>query len=407
MPFFVYTRAALLLGAVNTIASPLRAQLSAGAGIGALAERRSAPDWQRSPLFRSTIRYDQRWSQLGLDGVVIRAGDGLRLERGFAHGTFAPPPVGPLRFIATGHVEQLAPPLVATRTALTVETALSATIGAGGVWVGAALERVREIDSLPGAPLLRIGGWRRFGNAMVTISSASHATRFGGRGPSFREVPFSDSVVTDTGVFWHTGTRTERTPAVRSLLRRWSDLELRGSWAVGRAAFDVAAGTRRGLDSLGQSTWARVGTAVEITPRLAITAAAGREPSRIILGIPPARYARIGLRVAPAALSRPGLPAPVRASAAAFAIRGADSGYYVVSVRVPRARTVELSGDFDAWTPISLQQTRPGVWEVTLRLAPGTYRMNLRVDGDRWTAPPGTPAVADEFNGTVGLVVVR
>jgi hypothetical protein len=33
--------------------------------------------------------------------------------------------------------------------------------------------------------------------------------------------------------------------------------------------------------------------------------------------------------------------------------------------------------------------------------------MNLRVDGDRWTAPPGTPAVADEFNGTVGLVVVR
>jgi hypothetical protein len=101
------------------------------------------------------------------------------------------------------------------------------------------------------------------------------------------------------------------------------------------------------------------------------------------------------------------LPTPVRASAARFAVRRADSGYYVVSIQVPRARTVELSGDFDAWTPIPLQQIRPGVWEVSLRLAPGTYRMNLRIDGDRWTAPPGTPAVADEFNGTVGLVIIR
>jgi hypothetical protein len=387
--------------------SPLRAQLSAGAGIGALAERRSAPEWQRSPLFRSTLRYDQRWSQLGLDGVVIRSGDGLRLERGLVHGTFAPPPVGVLRLSANGQLEQLAPSLVAARTALTLEAALSATVGAGGAWIGAAVEGVREMDSLPGSPMLRVGGWRRFGNAMITISSASHAMRLGGRSASFREVPFQDSVLTDSGLVWRTLTRTERVPGVRSKLRRWSDVELRGSWAVGRAAFDVAAGTRRGLDSLRQSTWARVGTAVELTPRLAITAAAGREPSRIILGIPPARYARIGLRVAPAALARPSLPAPVRASPAAFAIRSADSGYYVVSVRVPRARTVELSGDFDAWTPIALQQTRPGIWDVTLRLAPGTYRINVRVDGDRWTAPPGTPTVADEFNGTVGLVVVR
>jgi hypothetical protein len=242
---------------------------------------------------------------------------------------------------------------------------------------------------------------------MLTVTSASHAMRMGGRGETFHQIQGFDSLATDTGLVLRPSTKTVRVPPVPSRLRRWSDVEFRGSWSLGPAAFDVAAGARRGLDSLRYATWARVGTAIELTPMLSITAAAGREPSRIVLGIPPARYARLGLRVAPAALSRPALPAPVRASPASFAIRGADSGYYVVSVRVPRARTVELSGDFDAWTPIALQQVRPGVWEVALRLASGTYRMNLRVDGDRWTAPPGTPTVADEFNGTVGLVVVR
>jgi hypothetical protein len=33
--------------------------------------------------------------------------------------------------------------------------------------------------------------------------------------------------------------------------------------------------------------------------------------------------------------------------------------------------------------------------------------MNVRIDGDQWRAPPGMATVADEFNGTVGIVVVR
>jgi hypothetical protein len=33
--------------------------------------------------------------------------------------------------------------------------------------------------------------------------------------------------------------------------------------------------------------------------------------------------------------------------------------------------------------------------------------MNLRVDGERWIAPPGTATIDDDFNGRVGLVIVR
>jgi hypothetical protein len=383
------------------------AQLSAAAGIGALAEQRATDVWQRSPTLRPTLRYDSPWSQIGVDGLITRSSDGLRIDRGFANAAVAPAPFGPFRVSATAQVERFAPAFTDARTSLTLETSLAAQLGAGGFWIGAAAERVQNVDSVPATPLLRVGGWRRFGGAIITVTSGSHAMRLGGTGASFRDVLVRDSLVTDTGVVWTTTSKPQRVPAVPSRLWRWSDLEVRGSWSFGRAAFDAAAGTRRGLDSLRHAAWARVGTAIELTPRLSITAGVGREPNRVVLGLPPARYLRLGLRVAPAALMRPMLPTPVRSSAARFAVRSADSGYYVVAIQVPRARTVELSGDFDAWTPIPLQQVRPGVWEVSLHLAPGTYRMNVRVDGDRWAAPPGTPTVADEFNGTVGLVVIR
>jgi hypothetical protein len=40
-------------------------------------------------------------------------------------------------------------------------------------------------------------------------------------------------------------------------------------------------------------------------------------------------------------------------------------------------------------------------------MTPGTHRVNVRVNGDTWTAPPGMPTVDDEFNGRVGIIVVR
>ena len=77
-----------------------------------------------------------------------------------------------------------------------------------------------------------------------------------------------------------------------------------------------------------------------------------------------------------------------------------------MSIRVPSARSVELSGDFNGWHALRLREVRPDVWEATLALSPGTHRVNIRVNGDAWTAPPGLASTNDEFNGTVGLLVV-
>jgi len=49
---------------------------------------------------------------------------------------------------------------------------------------------------------------------------------------------------------------------------------------------------------------------------------------------------------------------------------------------------------------------RPNVWETVLDLRAGAHRVNLRVNGDSWVAPPGLPTADDDFNGTVGLIVV-
>jgi hypothetical protein len=42
-----------------------------------------------------------------------------------------------------------------------------------------------------------------------------------------------------------------------------------------------------------------------------------------------------------------------------------------------------------------------------LRLAPGTYRINLRIDGGAWEELPGYPTARDEFGGVVGVIVVE
>jgi hypothetical protein len=76
-------------------------------------------------------------------------------------------------------------------------------------------------------------------------------------------------------------------------------------------------------------------------------------------------------------------------------------------VRVPDARSVELSADFTDWKPIALQRGDTDEWEATLPIAPGLHRLTIRVDGDAWTIPPGVASVPDEFHGTVGVIVVK
>ena len=70
-----------------------------------------------------------------------------------------------------------------------------------------------------------------------------------------------------------------------------------------------------------------------------------------------------------------GEPPEVRPPATAFSIERAaqGSGLRVVTVRVPGARTVEISGDFTGWKPVAMQEVSPNRWEATLAIAPGSH----------------------------------
>jgi hypothetical protein len=83
-----------------------------------------------------------------------------------------------------------------------------------------------------------------------------------------------------------------------------------------------------------------------------------------------------------------------------------NHGTVRIRVRAAHARRVELSGEPFGWKPVELTRVQHGWWQADRPMRPGTYRMSVRVDGRRWTAPPGYPPLRDEFGGEVSLVTV-
>ena len=105
---------------------------------------------------------------------------------------------------------------------------------------------------------------------------------------------------------------------------------------------------------------------------------------------------------------RPWTLIPALALAAAFVLLVArpDATPTAATVTVrfvlfaPNAQQVALAGTFNQWdqaaTPLVRSGT-PGVWTATLTLPVGQHQYAFVVDGARWVADPGAPAVDDGF----------
>jgi 1,4-alpha-glucan branching enzyme len=83
------------------------------------------------------------------------------------------------------------------------------------------------------------------------------------------------------------------------------------------------------------------------------------------------------------------------------------NGRRTIRVHAPAARSVEVMGDFTAWQPLALTPASGGWWTATLAIAPGTYQLNVRVNGGGWDVPAGVLETVDEFGARVGLLVLR
>ncbi len=400
---------AIVISSIGRAEAQSIARFSSALDVGALVQREGVDLWQGASRLAPSLRLDQRFARLSLDGSVVGSGQTVMLNHGTLDAAFSPAPMGALRLNVGGRAERLASSAYSPRTVTTLESSLSVSAGAGGAWLGAAVEHASQVDSGTVQPLLRAGVWRQIGEAMISVTTASRSARLGGKSSTLRTVFFADSIRNDTTgqmqYFQRLQTRGEA--GKPSVAKFWSEIEIGASWSGGPLALDASFGARPAIDVFPRAFWGRLSAVVQATPGVAFIASGGNDPARISIGVPAMRVATLGLRLSTAALLRPVRTIPVRPTTAAFELRPLGANVYVVILHVPRARTVELSGDFGRWKPIALDETHPDVWETTLTLPPGAYRMNLRVDGDQWRAPPGMATVADEFNGTVGILVVR
>lgn len=383
--------------AVTVAFTPLSAQVGVGLGVGSGVGQIGTGAWLRESRVSPSLRYDAPVGFLRLDASALERAGALSLDHAAIDAALSSPALGPLRLDVTGQFRESR--FDSTRSA-SVGSALSLKHRGSGVWVGTTHERDMQAG-------FQLGAWQIVRSALVSLSSRSRTELTTTRSI----VTVIDSFYSDTAGWQKVGRNVERTQRTRS--RPWSDVEGRLDWSGGRLTLSAVM-TRSNLprtqDSLSQArslTWGSINTTLRINPRVSLITTVGTLPTTAHSDALESRYATLGFRFAHAALLRDPPPAAVRPAATAFRLLPVEPGVYRVVLRSPAARTVEISGDFNQWKPVALTQTSPDVWEVTLPLAAGTYRLNVRVNGDAWTAPPGLPAVDDEFSGRVGLLVVK
>jgi hypothetical protein len=82
-------------------------------------------------------------------------------------------------------------------------------------------------------------------------------------------------------------------------------------------------------------------------------------------------------------------------------------GEVIFAARFDNAKSVQIAGDFNNWSPVSTPMTaaaKPGDWKTRVALRPGRYRYRFVVDG-RWTTDPSNTYVESNQFGELNNIV--
>lgn len=170
--------------------------------------------------------------------------------------------------------------------------------------------------------------------------------------------------------------------------------------------------------SANAKSWASVSGVLWLTPRMGVAVGGGSYPVDPTQGFPGGRFVSLSLRFGQrrptqppnnqSSQQSPSVMAPEIVPAASGLLVSRGGGDLVtLQVNVPGAQLVEINGDFTNWIPVPLVPAAGDRWSVSVRIKRGKYQMNMRVDGGQWIVPPGLLSMADEFGGTVGLLVIE
>lgn len=280
------------------------------------------------------------------------------------------------------------------RTAEAIAQGRGHLVSAGdrGLWLGAGGGHAWR--SPAGGAVVRadVGAWAQLGDATVRLTAAHNSV--GIRTRQVSAEPNMTAEVIDTRSEW-----------IAKETVRFVDTEAHVSWSHARVALDALAGRRMVRDGERTNTWL-LGGSVMLTDRLAIVAATGVSAFDVAQGLPGGRYATIALRITTRAGGALEMRSRSRATARNMETWREQDGTVLLVVHAPHARRVELMGDFTDWHPLVMRREADDHFAARIQLPAGSYRINVRVDGGAWTAPPGTTPVADEYNGAAGLLVI-
>lgn len=284
--------------------------------------------------------------------------------------------------------------------------AASFRMGAGGVWLGYHW-RAGDPALRPASPRgIAAGAWRALAAFVMSVSVGTQPDTGTRMAFSTREVVRVDSFFNDTLQLWETF--QHNTTVVDTAVSRWRsalDSRARIVWSHGRWSADGTLGVLWGRKDASAAPWGTLETSFALTPRLAVVGGFVAAPRRGLLLDPGRRVATLGFRVAPGPAA-PHRSSPERPPPRGFEARTGEHGEIVLALQAPNAHYVEIAGDFTTWEARRMRRALGGWWELPVRLPPGRYQVNVRVDGVRWLPPPGLPAAQDEFGGRVGVLVV-
>ena len=256
-----------------------------------------------------------------------------------------------------------------------------------GAWAGGGYGWGHHADSWHPQSVVEAGIWSEHGPLRISASITS------------RTVTVADSFPAQNGGAWaRFDSRGSHRDAVASF-----------GWISGRLELDVSAGTRDGGRLTGSSRWGSIAATYHLTEWLQVIGEAGGEPEIVAQRLPQGRFGLLAIRFSPrgahmsassVAVTRPMLTRD-------FVLGEDEPAGGTVRIHVPRARRVELRADFTDWETVMLRLGADGSWQLPVQLEPGVYRVSIRIDDGEWQAPPGVPAVQDEFGSLVGLIVVK
>ncbi|MEP6689527.1 MAG: glycogen-binding domain-containing protein [Gemmatimonadaceae bacterium] len=372
-------RAAPIAFAAAALAAPSAAQVSPSVEAGVIGTQYAGGAAVGGAVLAPSVRYQRNFATVDAGGSVASLAQGASSVQWFVGGSAFTPALSIRSARVAGEMAGGADGYSADHFRVGQQLGVARAHiyqEEGGLWLEGGLGHARRDDAAGEIVLGGLGAWRRAGSATITLSMTH--TRFELRGGEF---PVPRDAFTDVG----------------------GALQ----WSGPRVDVDLAGGARTATTQSALNGWGSLASAWWLAPHAALVGVLARAPEDPTRGLLSGTTISFGVRLGLRAQRRRVLPREHSREQRPFVLGAGDHGDSNFSVDAPRAARVELMGDFTDWKPVPLARADGSHWSLLMPITPGTYHVSIRIDGGKWMAPPGVPAFADGFDGTVGVIVVR